>query len=227
VITVYRSDTRGETKAPWLESRHSFSFNEYFDPKRTHFGALVALNEDRIAPGGGFPRHSHENMEIVTIVLSGGLAHEDSSGGKGVIRAGEVQHMSAGTGITHSEHNASSREETHLLQVWIEPEEENIKPSYEQRRVAWGEDSLRAVVSPAGPVHIRQDATFYLAKISPGESVRHDLLPDRGAFVFVINGVLGCGRNVLRQGDAAEVTDQRVQLKAKEHAQVLVIDVPV
>src|SRR5438093_11725688 len=182
MITLRRSDERGHTKLSWLDSRHTFSFGDYNDRNHMGFRALRVINEDRVEPGAGFPAHSHRDMEIITYVLEGALAHKDSTGTSSVIRPGEVQRMSAGTGITHSEWNHSKTEEAHFLQIWIIPETPGLKPGYEQRSIPEETRRGRLVLLASrdgreGSVLIRQDAALFGARLDPGQSVVHAPAP--------------------------------------------------
>lgn len=225
-IDIQRSQDRGATKTTWLNSRHSFSFGNYFNPARMGFGLLRVLNEDVIEPGGGFPTHHHDNMEIVTIVIEGALHHKDSAGGEGVIRPGEVQVMSAGHGIYHSEFNNSDKERVHLLQVWIDTAGE-IKPRYEQKSFRLGKNVLNQIVGSGG-LKINQDASFHIGEIEKNTEAEHSISHGQGAYVFVISGSIEISRQQIRQGDAAGITDAKTfGIKAVEDSKVLVINVPI
>jgi redox-sensitive bicupin YhaK (pirin superfamily) len=225
---LHYAKDRGTTEARWLHSRHSFSFNEYYNPHRMGFGALVVLNDDDIEPGEGFSPHAHTDMEIVTIVLEGELSHRDSAGHSGVIKAGDVQHMSAGTGITHMEYNHSQERHVSLLQIWIEPKERGIKPSYEQRTAELRENALVPLVTGdgrEGSLRMHQDAAILRTEIGEGKSVSYD--PEHSAFIFVISGIVDAGGKALSDRDALAITGtKRIEIKATKAADVLVIDVP-
>ncbi len=197
------------------------------------FGALRVLNEDVIEPGYGFGSHSHDNMEIVTLILEGTLEHKDSTGHKGVIAAGDIQHMSAGTGITHSERNASRKERVHLLQIWIAPEEKNIKPSYAQKNFPWMERKNKLLTVVSGEKNeealcLHQDARFSIGSLEHGVTVTHTTQSAKhGIFVFVIKGEIELGGKNFSDGDAAAVTDaSSVEIAAKKETRLLVIEVP-
>lgn len=233
-IELHPSGERGAGEHGWLHARHSFSFAGYYNPKRMGFGALRVLNEDVVEAGHGFGAHSHDNMEIVTVILEGALEHKDSTGRKGVIAAGDVQHMSAGTGITHSEFNASQTERVHLLQIWIEPREKNIKPSYAQKNFPWMEskNKLLTVVSGEGigeAICLRQDARLSIGNLERGITFTHTTHSAKhGIFVFVIKGEIELGGKNFGDGDAAAVTDASlVEIATKNETRLLVIDVPV
>jgi hypothetical protein len=221
---------RGQTRAGWLDGRHTFSFNRYYDPRWTGFRDLVVINEDVVAPASGFPPHSHSDMEIITVVIEGALEHRDSSGGHGVIRPGEVQKMSAGTGVTHSEMNPSGEEPVHLLQIWIQPERRGIKPYYEQK--AFPEEErrgrLRLIASREardGAVTIHQDAEVYSAILGAGEEVAHEPRAGRSAWVQVVKGSLKLNDTQLSAGDGAAVTgEERLTLRADEPSEFLLFD---
>ncbi|HJQ30658.1 MAG TPA: pirin family protein [Pyrinomonadaceae bacterium] len=221
---------RGQTRTGWLDGRHSFSFNRYYDPRWTGFRDLLVINEDRVAPSSGFPPHSHSDMEIITVVFEGALEHRDSSGGHGVIRPGEVQKMSAGTGVTHSEMNPSADEPVHLLQIWIQPERRGIKPYYEQK--AFPEEErrgrLRLLASREasdGSVTIHQDASVYAALLDAGEEVTHELRPGRSAWVQVVKGSLKANDTELSAGDGAAVSnEERLTFRASEPSEFLLFD---
>lgn len=231
MIRIQRSHERGATQLGWLDSKHSFSFGDWFDEERVAFGSLRVLNDDKIAPGAGFPRHPHADMEIVTYVLSGAVEHKDSTGGHGVIRAGEVQHMTAGRGVAHSEFNASAKEPLHLLQIWFLPDEAGLEPGYEEAKVdlAAAKNALTPVVAKepgAAPLAIHQDARMLVGELDAGKSVTHRLGAGRGAFVFVVSGALAVLGETLGAGDAAEVVDvASLELVAKEGTHVVVFDV--
>lgn len=229
---LHTSESRGLTAAGWLVGRHSFSFNQWYNPERVQFGALRVLNDDLIIAGQGFPPHQHENMEIVTIPLKGAVAHEDSSGGKGIVSAGEVQIMSAGTGVTHSEFNASKTEPLELLQIWVLPEQQGLPPRYEEKKFpeiqpgAW-----QVLVSPSGGAEsfkIFQQAWFSQAWFEPGMELVYDMhAPHHGVYIFVIEGELEVAGHRLRRRDALGVWGvEPVSIKALAESRVLVIEVP-
>lgn len=230
MITIRKADKRGHTEIDWLDSRHTFSFGEYCDPQHMGFRALRVINDDRVAPGGGFPTHPHRDMEIITIVLEGALEHKDSLGTGSVIRPGDVQRMSAGTGIRHSEFNHSQAGPVHLLQIWIEPGRKGLQPSYGQRTFAPEEKrgKLRAVAGPKGAdgaLTIHQDTSLYLTSLSLGEKVEHLLKPGRHAWVHVAAGAVTVNGKPLATGDAAAISEESMfTLAAVETSEVLLFD---
>lgn len=231
--TLHASQTRGTADHGWLRSRHTFSFAEYHNEQRMSFGALRVLNDDWIAPGQGFGAHPHKNMEIVTVPLLGALQHEDSTGGKGVIRKGEVQVMSAGTGIRHSEFNASDESPCELLQIWVLPEQPGIPPRYEQREFPREErkDRYQAIVSPdrrEASLWINQNAFFHLAELSSDKKLPYDLREaGNGAYFFVISGTVKVADETLSGRDALGVTGEKtIPIQALEPSELLVIEVP-
>jgi hypothetical protein len=214
MITIRRAGERGHFDHGWLDTRHTFSFAGYHDPAHMGFRALRVVNEDRVAPGEGFGTHGHRDMEILSYVLSGALAHRDSTGGEGVLRPGEVQRMSAGTGVMHSEFNGSKDEPVHFLQIWIVPDRAGHSPSYEQKRFPEAErrGRLRLLASPDaadGALALHQDARVYGTILADGERVRHALPPGRHAWVQVVRGELELNGQPLRAGDGAELSDER------------------
>jgi quercetin 2,3-dioxygenase len=230
MIAVRRSDERGHARHGWLESRHTFSFADYRDPRFMGFRDLRVINEDRVEPGRGFGQHSHRDMEIVSWVIAGELAHEDSLGNGSVIRPGDLQRMSAGTGVTHSEHNPSPTAPVHFLQIWILPARDGLPASYEQRHFPAAERSgrLRLLASPdgrEGSVVVHQDVALYAALLAKGESVRHDLAPGRHAWVQVVRGAITANGSALAAGDGAALTGEAaVALAAGEEAELLLFD---
>ncbi|MGI8653624.1 MAG: pirin family protein [Pyrinomonadaceae bacterium] len=230
MIKVRAAAERGKTQTNWLDGNHTFSFNRYYDPRWTGFRDLLVINEDRIAPGMGFGTHSHENMEIITLVIEGALQHRDSTGGSGVIRPGEVQKMSAGTGVSHSEMNASETEPAHLLQIWIQPEREGIDPGYEQKEFseASKQGKLRLVASPGGvdgSVTIQQDAKLYDAALAPGDEVSYPLGEGRYAWLQVVIGAISVGGTLLQAGDGAAISEENsLDIRASEAAEILLFD---
>ena len=230
MIHIRKSQERGHANHGWLNTYFTFSFADYYDPKHVQFRTLRVLNDDRIAAGAGFPEHPHRDMEIITYVLEGGLAHRDSMGNGSVIRPGDVQYMSAGTGVTHSEFNASKTEPAHLLQIWMLPEEKGLKPVYGQKTFADGEkrEKLRLVASPDGrdgSVTIRQDNELYATVLEAGESVRHELKPDRHAYVQVARGSVKLNGTELQEGDGAAISAEKaVELTGVKDAEVLMFD---
>ncbi len=230
MIEVRKGASRGHARHGWLESWHSFSFADYYDPARMGYGALRVINEDHIAPGAGFPTHGHQDMEIVTWMLAGALEHKDSLGSGGIIRPGEVQRMSAGTGIRHSEFNASAREEARLLQIWLLPQQKALPPGYEQKRIA-AEDMqgrFRIIASPDGrdgSVRIHQDAAIHVARLGSGEGADLALAPGRRAYLQMARGAVELKDYPLQQGDAALLQHEtQVQIRALESAEVLLFD---
>ena len=230
MIRVRKAEERGHFDHGWLNTYHTFSFDEYYDPRHMGFQALRVINEDRVVPGAGFPTHSHRDMEIVSYVLEGALEHRDSMGNTSVIRPGEVQRMSAGAGVTHSEYNPSRAEPLHFLQIWILPERRGLAPSYAQK--AFPEEErrgrLRLVASPdggAGSVRIHQDARLLSALLAPGQEALHELAPGRHAWVQVARGAIAVNGETLTAGDGAAVSEEAsVWLSDKDQAEVLVFE---
>lgn len=229
---VHSSESRGTANHGWLKSRHTFSFAGYHNPERVHFGALRVLNDDQVAGGQGFGTHPHDNMEIVSIPLQGDLAHQDSTGRSEVIREGDVQIMSAGTGIRHSEFNHNKDEEVHFLQIWVFPKERNITPRYEQKSYSPEDrvNKFQTVVSPEGgdAIWINQDAFFSLANLDAGVKLNYEVKkPGNGVYLFVLNGELTAAGENLDTRDAVAITEaESFEIKAKSYAEVLVIEVP-
>jgi redox-sensitive bicupin YhaK (pirin superfamily) len=230
MITVRKSNDRGIGRHGWLTTRHTFSFANYYDPRHMGFRSLRVINEDIVEAARGFGAHQHDNMEIVSIVMQGALAHRDSTGGDGVLRRGEVQRMSAGTGVVHSEFNGSDKEPVHFFQIWIMPAEEDIKPGYEQKLFP-EEDrrgKLRLVVAPNGPdgaLDIHQDARIYASILGDGERVEHPLERGRGAWVQVARGSVDVNGEKLDAGDGAAIEDEaKITLAAKGDAEILLFD---
>ncbi len=229
-VTVRKSEDRGKANFGWLQSRHSFSFGQYYDTAHMGFGPLRVINEDRVAPGGGFPTHPHRDMEIISYVLDGALEHKDSLGTGSVIRPGDVQRMSAGTGVRHSEYNASGKEPVHFLQIWIIPEREGLEPGYEQKtfEIAHKRGRLRLIGSRSGrdgSVTIHQDADLYATLLNAGESVSHALRAGRCAWVQVANGSIAVNGQRLEAGDGMAVEGQGdLRLETETGAEVLLFD---
>ena len=232
MLTLRKSGDRGYADHGWLRSFHSFSFAEYHDPQHVGFGPLRVINEDRVAPGRGFGRHGHRDMEIISYVLEGALEHKDSIGTGSVIRPGDVQRMSAGTGVMHSEFNASPIEIVHFLQIWIEPDRQGIAPSYEQKRFEAEEKRgcLRLIASSDGldrSVTIHQDARVYAGLFDGVERAEHKLASGRRAYVHVIRGGIHVNGEALTPGDAAKLTDvSSCRLDNASEAEVLLFDLP-
>jgi len=233
MITLRKSDQRGHADHGWLNTYHTFSFSNYYDPKHMGYATLRVINDDVVAPGQGFGTHGHKDMEILTWVLDGQLEHKDSMGNRGIIKPGELQRMSAGTGVRHSEFNASKTEPVHLLQIWIEPEREGLEPGYEQTTFpAEGRDGklqLLAAKKPngSGAVTIHQDASLQVADLHEGQSVSHPLAKGRSAWVHVAYGNVEVNGNKLSAGDAVSIEDEVTVTLAgvnDESAQVLLFD---
>lgn len=232
MITVRNAADRGLTDAGWLNSRHTFSFAEYHDPAHMGFRVLRVINDDHVSPGSGFGTHPHKDMEIVTYVLAGALEHKDSMGNGSIIRPGDVQRMSAGTGVTHSEWNHSKTEIVHFLQIWLIPERKGIEPGYEQRSFLPGElsDQLRLVASQDGrngSVVLHQNAAFFAGKLSANASVLHEPHSGRHVWVQLASGRITLNGADLSEGDGAAISDKaRLELHAIKDAEVLVFDLP-
>ncbi|MEP6655634.1 MAG: pirin family protein [Betaproteobacteria bacterium] len=232
MIEFRRSEDRGHAQHGWLESRHSFSFAEYHDAAHMGFGPLRVINEDRVQPGMGFGTHSHRDMEIMSYVLEGRLEHKDSMGNGSIIAPGDVQRMSAGRGVAHSEYNPSQTEGVHFLQIWIEPSVRGIAPGYEQTHVAAQEKRgrLRLIAAPEGEgaaVLIHQDARVYAAMLDGADAVVHRLPPGRRAYVHVARGAVHANDIRLAAGDAAKISDEAmVRIDRAEDAEVLLFDLP-
>ena len=231
MLTLRRAEERGRANFGWLDSRHTFSFGHYFDPAHMGFGPLRVIHDDRVAGGEGFPAHPHGDMEIVSYVLDGALEHKDSLGTGSVIRPGDVQRMSAGSGIRHSEFNASKTEPVHFLQIWIVPEKKGLKPGYEQKTFTRDDKhgKLRLVGSRDGrdgSVTIHQDVDLYATVLGEGEAVTHDLKPGRKAWVQVAQGSATFNVEALREGDGVAVEDAGALVLAgtAKDAEVLLFD---
>jgi redox-sensitive bicupin YhaK (pirin superfamily) len=230
MITVLPSSKRFHSEAGWLDSRHTFSFADHYDPERLGFRSLRVINDDRVEPARGFGSHSHRDMEIITYVLEGELAHKDSMGNGSVIRPGDVQRMSAGTGVVHSESNPSRSVPVHFLQIWIVPDRPGHSPGYEQKAFSEADrrGKLRLVASPDGrdgSVSVHQDASVYAGLLEPGERAAHQLRPGRHSWVHVARGSIDLNGQTLREGDGAAVSDEeRLDLTAKDNSEVLLFD---
>jgi quercetin 2,3-dioxygenase len=230
MITFRDRMARGHTHTGWLDSRHTFSFGDYRDPAQMGFRSLRVINEDRVIPGAGFPSHGHRDMDILTYVLSGALEHKDSIGNGTVIRPGELQRMSAGTGIVHSEFNHSRAEPVHFLQIWIVPSERDLAPSYEQKAfpLAENEGKLRLIASPdgaAGKIAIHQDARLMAAKLAAGTQVAYELAPQRGAWLQIARGIVALNGTEMREGDGAAIeAEATLTIVADTQAEILLFD---
>jgi hypothetical protein len=230
MITLRRADERGHANHGWLDTYHTFSFNTYYDPEHMGFRALRVINEDVVAPGRGFGTHPHNDMEIVTYVLQGALQHKDSMGNGSVLRAGSLQRMSAGTGVTHSEFNASKDEPVHLYQIWLLPERKGIEPSYEERTFdARGKlgrwQTIASRDARNNSMRIHQDATLSLAALDAGTELRYPLEEHRHAWVQIMHGDVRINGNVLKTSDAAALShEQAVEVQAITDAEVMLFD---
>ena len=231
MITVRRSDQRGVTDFGWLDSRHTFSFGDYHDPAHMGFRSLRVINDDRVSAGSGFPRHGHRDMEILTWVLDGGLAHRDSLGSGSVLRPGDLQKMSAGTGILHSEFNASESEPVHFLQIWIVPDRPGLPATYEQKHfdeAARKGRLLRIAGRPPladGALPIHQDVDLHVASLDAGQEVEHALAARRHAWIHVARGAVEVNGVRLAEGDGASASDEpRISVRATRPSEVLLFD---
>lgn len=230
MITIRKSEERGHFNFGWLDTYHTFSFDQYYDPAHMHFRSLRVINEDRVAAGQGFPTHSHRDMEIITYILSGALEHRDSMGNGSIIRPGDVQRMSAGTGVSHSESNPSETEPVHLLQIWILPRERGLPPGYEEKFFSGDErrGRLRLVASEdgrEGSVTINQDARLYAVMLAAGGEVSHTLDPGRYAWAQVARGRIRLNEVDLKQGDGAAISNEaRLNVVSYDEAELLLFD---
>lgn len=230
MIQIRKSTDRGHFNHGWLDTYHTFSFDTFHDPEHMRFRSLRVMNEDRVAPGQGFGMHPHRDMEIVTYVLAGALEHKDSMGNGSVLRAGEFQRMSAGTGLMHSEFNPSPSEPVHLYQIWLFPERKGIEPSYEQKQFPESErhNRLQLVASPdaaAGSLLIHQDARIYLAQLDAGRELSHAPAAGRHAWLQVLRGAIALNGHELSAGDGAAVSDEpSLTLAASTNAEVMLFD---
>lgn len=227
---IIRSNDRGSADHGWLKAKHTFSFAEYHNPERVHFGQLRVINEDRIAPGKGFGTHPHQDMEIVTYIISGAIEHKDSMGNGTIIRAGEVQRMTAGTGVLHSEFNHSQEEELHLLQIWIFPEQKNLEPGYEQTLFSREEklNTLRLIGSRDGrdgSITIHQDVDLYASVLESGKSVSLDDVAERRIFIQVVSGNVDMNGEKLAAGDGIQIRNESsIRLVAENDAELLLFN---
>jgi hypothetical protein len=229
MISLRPAGERGRTDWGWLDSRHTFSFGEYFDPQHTGFRSLRVVNDDRVAPGGGFGTHGHRDMEILSYVLDGGLEHKDSMGTGSVIRPGEIQFMRAGTGVTHSEHNHSKADPVHFLQIWVSPAEEGLEPRYDQRPVdretaREGWVTLASGASGTDAIRLAQDVRLVMTLLGAGQTRALELDPGRHAWVNVARGTTSLDGTALCEGDGAAITGEKSLTFEGGDAEVLVFD---
>lgn len=230
MIEIRKSNERGKTKIDWLESYHSFSFGEYYDSSNIHFGPLRVMNDDIIQAGGGFPTHPHSDMEIVTVLLQGTIAHKDSTGGEGTITVNEIQRMTAGRGIKHSEFNASNKEVLKLLQIWFIPNQQNLKPSYEQKKFSHEErqNKLLKVVSgnkEDGIIFINQDAEIFLSDLEKGKEIKYGIKENRGVYLHLMEGNVDVNGKSLLPGDAVKLFQETdFTLNARENSKIILFD---
>jgi quercetin 2,3-dioxygenase len=232
MLTVRKAEERGHANHGWLDTSHTFSFADYYDPRFMGFSALRVINDDVVGPGGGFPPHSHRDMEIITYVLKGALQHQDSMGNGSIIKPGDVQRMTAGTGVTHSEYNASKQELVHLLQIWILPERRGLSPGYEQKYFGEAEKRgrLRLVASPngdEGSVRIQQNARMFASLLEAGQPVSHTFQKDRLGWLHVARGSVELNGTPLKAGDGAAIEGMdEVTIHSKDFGEILLFDLP-
>lgn len=230
MIRVRKAAERGHFDHGWLDTYHTFSFGDYYDSDHMGFRALRVMNDDRVQPGYGFGMHGHRDMEILTYILEGALEHKDSMGNGSVLRAGQLQRMSAGTGVRHSEFNPSDREQVHLYQIWLLPDRQSVEPDYQELALPEEErrGRLRLVASPdgaQGSMTIHQDARVYLASLAPGETVSHRIDPGRGAWLQVLRGNVTALDTKLASGDGVAISDEQgIAIQTKEPSEILLFD---
>ena len=227
MIQIRPSEERGHAEHGWLDSRFTFSFADYYDPEHVQFRSLRVINEDQVAPGKGFGMHPHRDMEILTWMLDGSLEHRDSMGSGAVIHPGELQHMSAGTGVMHSEFNPSQTKSAHLLQIWIMPERKGLRPEYEQLEFSDAElrGKFSLVAGPKAAVTIHQDANLYVARLDKGAEAKHALKSGRHAWLQVARGSVSLNSKDLKQGDGAAISNEtEIRVEAKEPSEILLFD---
>ena len=229
MITIRKSEDRGHFNHGWLDTYHTFSFDQYYDPAHMHWRSLRVINEDRVAAGQGFPTHSHRDMEIITYILEGALEHRDSMGNGSVIRPGDVQRMTAGTGVSHSEFNPSKSEPVHLLQIWILPNAQDLTPGYEEKNFPETERAgkLRLIASndaSDGSVELRQDARVYTSILEAGQSVEHALADNRYAWLQIARGTVKLNELEMKQGDGAAISRETLNIIADDRAELLLFD---
>ena len=229
----YAANERGHNDIGWLKANFSFSFGPYYNPEKVHFGVLRVLNDDIIKGGAGFGTHPHDNMEIITIPIKGALEHKDSMGSVGVIHSGEVQIMSAGTGVTHSEYNHSKTEDANTLQIWLFPKERNIKPRYDQKNFneVLKSNQLATLISPdkdADTLWINQDAVFSMGDFEPGQTINYDIkIPGNGLYIFVIEGAAKIDGHILNKRDALGVYDlSSLKIETEAQSRLLLMEIP-
>lgn len=230
MIKIYRADNLGKSDLGWLQSKFHFSFADYYSPKRIHFGNLRVINDDLIAPNSGFAMHPHENMEIISYVVSGELTHQDNMGNKSVIKRGEVQYMTAGSGVQHSEYNYGKKT-TRLLQIWIFPNQEDLEPNYGDKAFNWDEriNNYLHLVSPiegTAPVKINQDANIFVSYLKAKETLDFKIRQNRQAYFVQIEGSSILNTVNIYEGDGAEITDEDFQITAKGNSHFMIIELP-
>ncbi len=229
MISLHPANQRGHAQHGWLESWHSFSFGEYYDPAKMGFASLRVINDDYIAPGAGFPAHSHRDMEIITYVLSGALAHQDSMGNGSTIYAGDVQKMSAGTGIKHSEYNPSADTPVHLLQIWIQPALRGITPSYAQTHISQQDKQGKFCLIAApehAPILLHQDVKLYAAVLATGDTLTYQFTPNRLAYLHVATGSIVIDEQILNAGDALSLENAiSITISTHHQAEILLFDI--
>jgi redox-sensitive bicupin YhaK (pirin superfamily) len=229
MVYLRRSNERGPSDLGWLQSRHSFSFSSYYDPAHMGLSALRVINDDQVQPSAGFAAHSHQNMEIISYVKQGAIEHQDSMGNMQLLPAGEFQLMSAGTGVTHSEYNPSDKETLSFLQIWIEPNELGVEPSYQQKRFG-RESGMTLIVSPDGrqrTLRIHQDASLYQLLLEQGQTTRHGLSKGRTLYVHVVSGHLNVNEYLLNEGDGIGLANvETIQFSTLGNTEALVFDLP-
>jgi quercetin 2,3-dioxygenase len=228
MITVRKAEERGHANYGWLDTYHTFSFAQYYDPQQINFRSLRVINEDKVIGGKGFPTHGHHDMEILTYVLEGEVEHRDSLGTGSVIRHGEIQRMSAGTGIKHSEFNHSATDTLHLLQIWIIPDQKDLKPSYEQKAIAFSPNTLQLIASPTGAgnaVKVHQDVNLYVGILPLGQSLTHSLSGSRYGWLQVAKGQIKLNGVILQAGDGAAISEETsLTIQSLEDSEILLFD---